>query len=56
MIQVRDTGWWIKLYDEVDLNMNYTGMSDEFHCMLTSAVLTGYRMIEFDCDGTIYEQ
>lgn len=51
MIMKRDTGWFVKLYDEVGDNSYYVGMSEFFFTILNAALAAGFRMVEFDCDA-----
>ncbi|KZX73203.1 hypothetical protein A3715_33275 [Oleiphilus sp. HI0009] len=55
MIMGRDTGWFVKLYEEAEYNLGYEGMSDQFHCVLNDALKAGYRCIEFDGDVELNE-
>lgn len=50
MIMDRDTGSFIKLYEEKEHN-RYEGMSERFHAILDAALAEGFRMVEFDCDA-----
>ena len=63
MVMARDTGWFIKLYDEADYNDLVTypqaigeGMrfSPALHKIIMFAHSNGYRMIEFDRDAEEY--
>ena len=54
MILSRDTGWFVKLYDEPFDNF-HKGMSESFNKILIGALSAGYRMVEFDCDATEYK-
>jgi hypothetical protein len=54
MVLERDTGWFIKLYDESDSN-NRHSISDDLKSLLESCLSAGYRMVEIDCDAKIYE-
>ncbi|MBT0587955.1 DUF5983 family protein [Alteromonas oceanisediminis] len=49
MIQSRDTGWWVKLYNEPEYN-HRDGFSDDFNALLADCLVAGYRMVEFDAD------
>lgn len=60
MIMTRDTGWFVKLYEFDDsqldiqrqLALNYPQSSLSLQKILSCAYLSGYRLIEFDADGT----
>ena len=54
MVICRDTGWFVKLYEEPENNF-YPFMSREFNDILVKLCHSGYRMVEFDCDGPISE-
>lgn len=56
MIMGRDTGWFIKLYDEIESNLGYNGLGEEFHNILVSAVKAGYRMLEIDTDAQVHDE
>ena len=56
MIFRRDTGWFIKLYDEAEYNNNYEGLGEAFSNILNAALKAGYRMIEIDLDGLVHEE
>lgn len=47
MILKRDTGFFVKLYDEIGYNL-YDGFSDGFKNIVKWAHEAGFRMIEFD--------
>jgi len=47
MIMGRDTGVFVKLYYDTDLN-RYEWLSDELHKIFDQALEAGYQMIEFD--------
>jgi len=53
MVLERDTGWFIKLYDETESNEH--GVSDSLNLIFTVCLEAGFRMIEFDCDAQSYE-
>lgn len=38
MIMGRDTGWFVKLYEDAESNLDYHGMSDNFSNILVSAL------------------
>lgn len=52
MIMKRDTGWFVKLYDEAEDN-DYD-VSEDLKALFYYCVEAGFRMIEFDCDAEIY--
>jgi hypothetical protein len=54
MILERDTGWFIKLYEDIDSNNRYL-ISEGLKSLLESCLKAGYRMIEIDCDAQTYE-
>ncbi len=54
MVMKRDTGYFVKLYDDIETNNGFIGHSDSFDNIVINAYEAGYRMIEFDCDATIY--
>lgn len=49
MIFERDSGFFIKLYEESEYNQR-EGMSAGYHKIIEYALAKGFRMIEFDCD------
>ena len=53
MIRERDTGWWMKLYTDLENNF-YDGMSNELKEIVTASHFAGYQMIEFDGDANFY--
>lgn len=53
MIMERDTGWFMKLYGELDANMHGPIWSDQLQRLITWAHYAGYRMIEFDGDAPV---
>jgi hypothetical protein len=55
MITGRDTGFFVKLYEEPEYNKEYSGCSDHFHHILISAFNNGYRMVEFDSQAEKYD-
>ena len=55
MVMGRDTGWFLKLYEDLDLNLDYPAMSPSLQAIITCVHMAGFRMIEFDCDATSYE-
>lgn len=54
MVMERDTGFFVKLYDEAKYNV-YGELSDLANNILAFAYEAGFRMIEFDCDATAYD-
>jgi hypothetical protein len=54
MIMNRDSGWFIKLYDDESANEEH-GLSAPLTTLLNVCLNLGFRMIEFDCDATVYE-
>lgn len=55
MITGRDTGWFVKLYEESEYNKKYRDCSEHFHYILITALNSGYRMIEFDSQAEQYD-
>jgi len=55
MIAGRDTGWFVKLYEEPQYNKEYSGCSEYFHHILITSLNNGYRMIEFDGQAEQYD-
>ncbi len=62
MVFERDTGWFVKLYDELDYNLELPSGGrniDKFPSQLTkiytSALSAGFRMIEFDQDAQVHD-
>lgn len=53
MVLKRDTGYFIKLYDVIELN-GY-GFSTRFMHLLDICLSAGFRLIEFDSDGPIVD-
>ncbi|WP_238091375.1 hypothetical protein [Photobacterium leiognathi] len=52
MVMERDTGFFIKLYDTVEQNnSHFKHLSPEFNYIILTALESGYRMIELDCDA-----
>jgi hypothetical protein len=54
MIMNRDSGWFIKLYDDESANEAH-GLSAPLTTLLNVCLNLGFRMIEFDSDATVYE-
>lgn len=55
MIMERDTGFFVKLYDDLECNLKeFFLMSDEFNKIISFAFDNGYRLIEFDRDVDLY--
>lgn len=54
MIFARDTGWFVKLYDNVEDNNNMFKDSPELQHIAELALTAEYRMIEFDGDAAYY--
>lgn len=50
MIITRDTGHFIKLYEDANYNMR-VGLSDAYHNIIRYFWEQGFRMVEFDCDA-----
>lgn len=56
MAFARDTGWFLKLYDDVESNDTMMrNACDELQNIVTLANLSEYRMIEFDSDAAYYD-
>lgn len=58
MVMVRDTGWFVKLFDEKYSNLDshvFKKISATGQDIIMAAFEAGYRMIEFDCDATEYD-
>jgi hypothetical protein len=55
MITERETGWFVKLYDDAQQNAQYPNMSEHFNAVLTAAFNAGFRMVEFDVDVTLHD-
>jgi hypothetical protein len=55
MIMSRKTGFFIKLYEEEDLN-RHRYLSDIANHVIEWAWERGFRMIELDCDGPIIDE
>lgn len=53
MIMKRDTGWFVKLYEDLESNYLYDS-SNELKKLFELCHAAGYRMIEFDCDASFY--
>jgi hypothetical protein len=54
MVMERDTGWFIKLFDDdVTPNLEYHGISESLKHIILSAWVSGFRMIEFDMDAPV---
>jgi len=53
MILSRDTGWFIKLYEELEYNLK-SEFSPSLIKIITFAHGNGYKMIELDADATEY--
>lgn len=52
MIMQRDTGFFIKLYEEAEYNlMEFQHLSFQLNTILQQAHYLGYRMVEIDCDA-----
>jgi len=49
MVFERDTGWFIKLYNEADMNVDRL-LSEKTNALIRRCTEAGYRMIEFDSD------
>jgi hypothetical protein len=57
MCMERDTGWFLKLYDETSLVLDQLcGMSGGAREMILAAHSEGYRLIEFDADAYFPEK
>jgi len=54
MVMERDTGFLVKLYDDVEYFADEP-YSDNLRGLLMSAHQAGFRMMEFDSDATILE-
>lgn len=56
MVTGRDTGWFIKLYNETEYNTDlFSGFSEQAKKLLDTVYKSGFTMVEFDCDATVYE-
>lgn len=55
MIMSRDSGWFIKLYDEDDMYNHREGLSIAANEILRLAYMAGYRMVEFDSDAEVID-
>ena len=52
MVMERDTGFFIKLYDEEEYNMDeFQGLDWKTKVIINAARDAGFRMIEIDCDA-----
>ncbi len=56
MIMGRDTGWYVKLFDDPTSNQDYEGMSENFHTLLRAVLAAGFMMIEFDSAAGIHSE
>lgn len=54
MIMARDTGWFVKLYEEVESNVR-PELSDTYNAIISAAVAAGFRLVEFDADATVID-
>lgn len=54
MILSRDTGFFQKLYNESEYNINKS-MSPEYNFIVETAHQAGFRMIEFDSSATEFD-
>lgn len=54
MVMGRTTGWFVKLYEEVEYEIENNGFSDSLKSILSKAHKAGFRMVEFDSDGSCY--
>jgi hypothetical protein len=54
-ITERETGWFVKLYDDAQRNGQYPNMSVHFNAILVAAFNAGFRMVEFDVDATLHD-
>ena len=48
MILSRQTGWFITIYEELNYNLSYPGLSPEFFELLKETHEDGYRLLEID--------
>lgn len=56
MVTGRDTGWFIKLYNETEYNTDlFSGFSEQAKKLLDTVHKSGFTMVEFDNDATVYE-
>lgn len=55
MIFARDTGWFVKLYDDVESNNEMFKDSAELQYIAELALASEHRMIEFDGDAAYYD-
>ena len=52
MVMERDTGFFIKLYEEPEYNMQeFQNLTFRLNTILQQAHYLGYRMVEIDCDA-----
>ena len=54
MVLVRDTGYFIKLYEEEDYNC-HSSYSLRLNVLIRKAHMAGFRMIELDRDAPILD-
>ena len=54
MVFARDSGWFVKLYDEHELNC-HKGLSYEVTTLFKCALEAGYCMVEFDHDAEYFD-
>ena len=54
MVMARDTGWFIKLYDEPEYNQR-VGLSIAANELLKLAHMAGFKMVEFDSEAEVVD-
>ena len=62
MVFERDTGWFVKLYDELEYNLEMPNSAcyelgeipSQLATIYSAALSAGYRMIEFDSEAEAY--
>lgn len=56
MVTGRDTGWFIKFYNEPEYNAGlFSGFSEQTKKLLDSVYKSGFLMVELDTDATVYD-
>ncbi len=56
MVMGRDTGWFIKLYDELEPSLSLCQASQTLRRVVSWAHKSGYRMVEFDSGAEVLPQ
>jgi len=54
MVMERDTGFFIKFYEDIDLDQDEK-QSLNFNVIVATALAEGFRMLEFDRDAPVYD-